>query len=229
MSGNAGRSRSKQMQQPKANVDLQRADVLDAAARLFAKKGFHATGMRELAAHLQIKAGSLYYHIQSKDQLLNEICEIGMQRLSSNIDRAIAANSSLPDIIRSIVVGHAELIKDYGSYLDCYQNEYIHLAADVRERMRLRLVAFHHEIDDVFKRAIAKAETRPDLVVRDARLAVISILQQLSRLAPEHTIFDLERTAAGLTEILIYGLARQQSSQPSGVEACPAAAPTGSR
>jgi len=210
------------MQQPKANVDLQRADVLDAAAHLFATKGFHATGMRELATHLKIKAGSLYYHIQSKDQLLNEICEIGMQRLSSNISQAIAANSRLPDTIRAIVVGHADLIRHYGSYLECYQHEYIHLVADVRERMRLQLVAFHHEIDDVFKRAIARAETRPDLVVRDARLAVISILQQLSRLASEHTVSNLEKTAEGLTEILIYGLARQQSGQPGG-------APAGSR
>jgi len=199
-------------QSTKVNVDLQHTQLLDAAAHLFATKGFHATAMRELARHLQIKAGSLYYHINSKDQLLNEICAIGMQRLSSNIERAIAGNGSFPDIIRSIVIGHAELIKHYGSYLSCYQNEYIHLVADVREKMRLELIAFHTDIDGIFERAIAKGETRADLIVKNARLALISILHQLSRLgSDDHHQSSLEKIAAGLSEILIYGLASERS------------------
>src|SRR5690348_14242136 len=104
-------------QTPKSNGDLQRNHLLDAAAHLFATKGFHATGMRELARHLKIKAGSLYYHITSKDQLLNEICEIGMNGLSLNIDRACAEHSRFPATIRAIVLGHAQLIRHYGSYL----------------------------------------------------------------------------------------------------------------
>lgn len=191
----------------KTSVDLQRMDLLEAAARLFATKGFHATSMRELARKLKIKAGSLYYHINSKDQLLSEICEIGMKGLSSNIDHAITSNQSLPDTVRAIVRGHAQLIKQYGSYLSAYQNEYIHLAADVRERMRLELIGFHRKIDNVFKRAMDNGETSSNLDVKNARLALICVLYQLSRLGSEQHQIDLTKTAEGLSEILIYGLA----------------------
>ena len=202
----------------KLNVELQRSQLLDAAAYLFASKGFHATGMRELARQLKIKAGSLYYHISSKDQLLNEVCEIGMRGLSLNIDRASAGNSSFPDTIRSIVTGHAQLIKHYGTYLSCYQNEYVHLTDEVRERMRLELVAFHRKIDEVFKRAIANGETRPNLVVKNARLALIAILHQLSRLGSDHHPSNLDKAADGLSEILIYGLASERSGVTTGME-----------
>jgi AcrR family transcriptional regulator len=168
--------------------------------------------MRELAGQLKIKAGSLYYHISSKDQLLNEVCEIGLRGLSSNIDQAIANNRALPETIRSIVIGHVDLLNHYGSYLNCYQNEYVHLSADVREKMRLELVTFHHKIDDVVRRAIANGETHPEIIVKNARLALIAILHQLSRLGTEHHQANLETTAEGLSAILIHGLARQSAA-----------------
>ena len=45
-----------------------------AAARLFREKGFPATGMRDLAGDVGVEAASLYNHIRSKSELLQEIC-----------------------------------------------------------------------------------------------------------------------------------------------------------
>jgi TetR/AcrR family transcriptional regulator, cholesterol catabolism regulator len=45
-----------------------------AAARLFREKGFASTGMRDLAGDVGVEAASLYNHIRSKSELLQEIC-----------------------------------------------------------------------------------------------------------------------------------------------------------
>jgi len=45
------------------------------ALELFAERGFASVGIRELAAHLGIAAGSIYYHIENKQALLCELIE----------------------------------------------------------------------------------------------------------------------------------------------------------
>ncbi|RMH81683.1 TetR/AcrR family transcriptional regulator, partial [Pseudomonas sp. AOB-7] len=45
------------------------------ALALFAERGFAQVGMRELALHLGMAAGSLYHHFESKEQLLFELIE----------------------------------------------------------------------------------------------------------------------------------------------------------
>ena len=52
-----------------------RKDIITlAAAKLFRDKGFSATGMRDLAVEVGVEAASLYNHISSKSELLQEIC-----------------------------------------------------------------------------------------------------------------------------------------------------------
>ena len=58
---------------PKKNSTRKDA-ISRAAARLFREKGFSATGMRDLALEVGMEAASLYNHIRSKSELLQEIC-----------------------------------------------------------------------------------------------------------------------------------------------------------
>jgi AcrR family transcriptional regulator len=51
-----------------------RKQITAVATQLFYEKGFHATSMRHLAEQLGMEAASLYNHISSKDDLLQQIC-----------------------------------------------------------------------------------------------------------------------------------------------------------
>ena len=44
--------------------DNRRAQLLDAAARLFRERGFHATSMRDIAKAVGMLSGSIYYHFE---------------------------------------------------------------------------------------------------------------------------------------------------------------------
>ena len=52
-----------------------RAEVLRVAAELFAEKGYEASSTTELAERLGIKGGSVYYYIDSKEELLFELVQ----------------------------------------------------------------------------------------------------------------------------------------------------------
>ncbi len=55
--------------------------LLEAASTLFASHGYQAIGLRDLASHLGLRAGSLYHHIESKQGLLFELIESSLTDL----------------------------------------------------------------------------------------------------------------------------------------------------
>jgi AcrR family transcriptional regulator len=55
-------------------INPRRELIVLAAAKLFREKGYSSTGMRDIAAIVGIEAASLYNHIQSKAEILEEIC-----------------------------------------------------------------------------------------------------------------------------------------------------------
>src|SRR5512133_1454237 len=56
-----------------------RAELLRSAARLFRRKGFHATSTRDIAAAVGMRSGSPFYHFKSKGALLYAVMEEGMR------------------------------------------------------------------------------------------------------------------------------------------------------
>ena len=52
-------------------VEPARSRIMDEAANLFLQRGYEGTSLRQLAEVVGMKAGSLYYHFSSKDQLLS--------------------------------------------------------------------------------------------------------------------------------------------------------------
>ena len=86
--------------------------ILDVATVFFYEKGYHATTMREVAARVGIKAGSLYNHFPSKEELLFQIAAGVMQDLLAGGREAVAAaglpSEQLSALVRAHVVYHAE-------------------------------------------------------------------------------------------------------------------------
>jgi TetR/AcrR family transcriptional regulator, cholesterol catabolism regulator len=76
-----------------------------AAARLFREKGFPSTGMRDLAGDVGVEAASLYNHIRSKSELLQEICfhvanDFTAQLLEVEADESLNYLQKLESIVR---------------------------------------------------------------------------------------------------------------------------------
>jgi TetR/AcrR family transcriptional regulator, cholesterol catabolism regulator len=73
--------------------DNRRIQLLDAAARLFNERGFHATSMRDIAKAVGMLSGSIYYHFESKEEMLLAVYEQGMQRIADAVDAAVEAET----------------------------------------------------------------------------------------------------------------------------------------
>jgi TetR/AcrR family transcriptional regulator, cholesterol catabolism regulator len=84
--------------------------ILKNAAALFRKKGFKATSLRELAETMNIEAPSLYNHIKSKAELLQEICfGVGID-FTTHMDEVLQSNETALQKIENLICFHIHKI-----------------------------------------------------------------------------------------------------------------------
>jgi AcrR family transcriptional regulator len=78
------------------------------AASLFATKGYAATTTREIADALGVTKGTFYHHFPSKEDVLLEICEQSLSRITEAaiaiVDRTNEPRDRLESLIRSHVL-----------------------------------------------------------------------------------------------------------------------------
>jgi TetR/AcrR family transcriptional regulator, cholesterol catabolism regulator len=69
---------------------MSREKLLAISARRFAKGGFEATSMRDIAGEAGMLAGSMYYHFPSKNELIAAVYESGVGEIEAAVDAAVA-------------------------------------------------------------------------------------------------------------------------------------------
>ncbi|HUI89800.1 MAG TPA: TetR/AcrR family transcriptional regulator [Anaerolineales bacterium] len=78
---------------------MTRDDILDAAAQVIRKKGFHAASMADIAEAVNLQKASLYHHVSSKQEILLELLDRALEMLTAQIasiaDRSIPADEKL--------------------------------------------------------------------------------------------------------------------------------------
>jgi AcrR family transcriptional regulator len=87
----AGKGRPKAPPPGEPAPEATRDQILTHAARLFRHHGYAATTLREIADAAGIKAGSIYYHFGSKDDILGEVLDAGIDAVMSAVRERIAA------------------------------------------------------------------------------------------------------------------------------------------
>lgn len=86
-----------------------RSALLEAAARLFAARGYEGTSIRDIASAVGILPGSIYYHFSSKEELLVAVHEQGVNQVFTAVKHAIDAAGSDPwDRLTAAAVAHLE-------------------------------------------------------------------------------------------------------------------------
>jgi len=85
-----------------------REAILESAITLFGKRGYNGTTMRDIAKDVGVLPGSLYAHISSKETLLDEIVELGIESFLQ-IESMLAATDSSVEKLRAAIRAHVKI------------------------------------------------------------------------------------------------------------------------
>ncbi|KAB7740407.1 TetR family transcriptional regulator [Parvibaculum sedimenti] len=162
------------MTSEQSKSDISRARILDAAAKTFRQKGYAATTLIEIARAAGMQAGSLYYHFGSKDELLEEVLDIGMRRVHEAVEESqerLPADSSHRDRIRVAVEAHlATLLKH-----DDYTSANIRIFGQVPEEVQKHHIRQRDAYAELWRRILTKAQ-KSGALRRDVDLGLVRML-----------------------------------------------------
>lgn len=85
---------------------------LDVAARLFARDGYHAVSMRDIARALGVTPGAVYAHFPSKASVLAAVYADGVERIATAVDAAIGSAVDPWNRLERACRGHLEAVLD---------------------------------------------------------------------------------------------------------------------
>lgn len=87
---------------------MSREALMAVSARLFARGGFDATSMRDIASEAGMLAGSMYYHFPSKNDLIAAVYAEGVAEIGGAVDRALVGLQEPWSRLEAACVAHLE-------------------------------------------------------------------------------------------------------------------------
>lgn len=134
--------------------------ILAAAAELFGERGYDRATLAEVANRVGIKRGSLYYYLDSKEDLLFWLHENMIEELIANTDAALAGAAGTEERIRNLVRMAMRLIAERRQEVKVFLEERHALASQRWADVVRRRDEFQQKVEDVLSEGIAEGVLR---------------------------------------------------------------------
>jgi AcrR family transcriptional regulator len=198
---------------PSARWLARRESIVDTSAHVFARGGYHATGITELCAANGLGKGALYHYIGSKEELLAAIHDRVMDEVLQGVDRV--RRSHEPPSAQLALLGGEQLdiIARYPDHVWVFLHDFQALTGERAQKFRERRHKFERTVEDIVREGIEAGEFRPV----DPRLTALAWLGMYNWaylwLHPDGPLSarDVSRPFA---EIFLRGIARDMPDHP---------------
>ena len=150
-----------------------RVELARHAARLFAEKGYHGTSIGDLAGALGMQKGSLYAHIEGKQELLYETMLEGAAAFHGALD-AIPERLPATEKIRLALRAHLAIVSEQVDVATVFVQEWRYLEGERREEIVRERRRYEERIRALFREGRELSELRSDLDESAAALLFLS-------------------------------------------------------
>lgn len=160
------------------NDNLSRKEqVIRSAAELFREKGYAAASMRDLAQKLGIEAASLYSHIKSKEEILQNLCFDMAFEFRKSLDEVEKQKVSASEKLKNGIIGHIQVMAKDLTASAVFMNEHRHLSQPFLRDFLLMRINYINRFKTIIEEGVAKSEFKSNI---DKKLAVMTLFSSLN-------------------------------------------------
>jgi AcrR family transcriptional regulator len=159
-----------------------RAEILSAAAELFARRGYHGVSIGDLGRAVGLTGPALYRHFRGKEALLAEMLLDISERLLTEGRRRVADASCPPDALSALLHWHIEFALHDPALITVHERELDNVPEPQRREIRRLQRAYAEEWVQILRRMYPGS---PEDRARAATHAVFGLLNSTPRSARE--------------------------------------------
>lgn len=194
-------------------ASTRRNQILDAASKLFATKGFHPTTTKDIAREAGLAEGTIYIYFKSKPALLLGIMERMQAVALQNVDTAQLADMDLPQFISTYIQHPLTVFQASNFELFKVVVSEILVNQELRERYYEQLVAPTISMGEMFFRQRAEqhgmAPIHAKLLIHTISSIVLGLIMQ--RIIGDTTLeAEWDQLPTYISDLLLHGIGSTQ-------------------
>lgn len=179
-------------------------EVLNAATALFAKNGFRAVSMDQIAAEIGFGKSSIYYYFQNKGDLLWRIFEFILNNYLERAKEILKERASPTERMRLLIRNHILVLLGHQDWTTVFFRDLSELADDNRKEISKRMREYNGIFEKVYRDGVERKLFR-DIPSRVAVNGILGSCNWLTHWFVQKNESDAELIADQLTSLLANG------------------------
>jgi AcrR family transcriptional regulator len=156
---------------------IDRKEQIYSTARiLFRERGYQATTVRDIAREMNMQAGSLYAHIDSKEDVLWEIVNRAADQFLAAAEPIAASDLSPADKLHALVRAHVRLVADNLAEATTFLHEWKFLG----EARRASITERRRRYEAIYRQVIEQGIASGDFSPTDPKMAALLVLSAVN-------------------------------------------------
>jgi len=155
-------------------------EIIEAAAQVFAERGYHGATTQDIADILHIRQASLYYYVHSKEAALELVCIQGVAGFFETAQAIASGPGKAREKLAGLIRAHMVPILDRGNFVRVFLTQRQFLPNRSRRRVGKWSRGLEKIFESVIRDGMRKGDFRGDLDPRLTTLAILGLANGVS-------------------------------------------------
>lgn len=189
-------------------IQNRRDQLVEAAARLFKQRGYASTSMRDLAAEIGVEAASLYHHIKSKEELLEQICFGMATKFEMAINEVNDIYFNAEEKLRMAIRNHVRILTENVDHSAVFLQEWRNLTGPKLSEFKELRNAYEKELRVIIHDGINE-DVFGQVDEKFAALTILSTVNWINEWYNPQGKMSPEQIAGKLSDFILGGLRKK--------------------
>ncbi len=179
--------------------------AIEAAAKVFAEKGFYGATTQDIAEEMGIQQGSLYYYFKSKEQALQEVCEYGFDVYVERMSKICAKDQPFEAKMIAIITSHLTSYSQKNSAMKVHNEQRLYLPTERRSRIKELGTRYRELLEATLKDGIRAGVVRSDIDTHFIAYSIIGMCNTWGANLIRDESLNVFETIEQCSDLILYG------------------------